>query len=298
VEDGPLTTSATNAAKESDAASFAAIAIESIHLRHFRGISECDLLLEPDLTLLVGMNNSGKSRILRAIAIALSAVQTDKDDLTSGSDAEAIIDVVIAPAPSEGPDEFDERTSRRLGTWVQRTGQSPVHERAAWRTTIRPSQEGFGARDTHTQLTWDVGTQTWQSPPTPTIMAMDQRSLIASMLIETRRDVVEEMSQRSSAIRRLLDDLEIEATRREELERHLDDLGADIVNASVVLRSMITNLETLNASISSVGSPRITALPGRLENLSQAITIEYDTGLGHVPMRLQGELDVPTTTRT
>ena len=50
---------------------FAPIYVEIVRVRNFRGIDSCELELEPTLTLLVGQNNAGKSRILRALGIAL-----------------------------------------------------------------------------------------------------------------------------------------------------------------------------------------------------------------------------------
>jgi recombinational DNA repair ATPase RecF len=56
-----------------DSVEFAAVYLQALWLHNFRGLEECTVEFEPDLTVLVGRNNSGKSRILRAIAVALGA---------------------------------------------------------------------------------------------------------------------------------------------------------------------------------------------------------------------------------
>ena len=73
--------------------------VESVSIRNFRGIESCDIELEPGLTLLVGRNNVGKSRLLSALHLALGGRVADADDFTVGGTADPTIDVVLAPCP-------------------------------------------------------------------------------------------------------------------------------------------------------------------------------------------------------
>jgi predicted ATP-dependent endonuclease of OLD family len=108
---------------------FAEIFVERVRVQNFRGLDDCSVDLEPDLTLLVGANNSGKSRILRALGVALGAVSAAGDDLTVGGPDTATIDVVFAPRVHAGlPEEFDARVRRRLID-VQPVGTDPIRER-------------------------------------------------------------------------------------------------------------------------------------------------------------------------
>ncbi len=50
--------------------------IERLQLEAFRGFSTLDLALDPRLTVLVGVNGSGKTSLLRAIAVLLSQILT------------------------------------------------------------------------------------------------------------------------------------------------------------------------------------------------------------------------------
>ncbi len=127
--------------------------VERLSLRDFKGIQRLDLRFEPGLTLLVGRNNAGKSRILRAIHIAVGGAAAERDDLTVGSSEPAAIDVVLAPSPTErsnsdnGSDEiFSDSVSQRLGARVNLVSTDPDRERFAWRTTITATSEGAGAR--------------------------------------------------------------------------------------------------------------------------------------------------------
>ena len=67
--------------------------VSSVRIENFRGVVECQVDLEPDLTVLVGQNNVGKSRIMRALALSLGHVPASQDDLTVGTPEGAVIDV-------------------------------------------------------------------------------------------------------------------------------------------------------------------------------------------------------------
>jgi len=267
---------------------FAAVFVREIKTTGFRGLGTCIIELEPDLTLLVGRNNAGKSRILRALAVALGAATPDRDDLTVSGPDIATIDVVVAPRRSDdGDDVFDSRVARRLGA-VQAVSEDPVRERFAWRTTIRSSREGLGVRADHALLLWDEKGQEWQQPSHPVATNFDQRSIVAADLVETRRDLVEELGRRGSPIRRILDDLEIEPDRRVELEDELGGLGESIVTSSGSLGAVKSALDALAGSIDTMGSASLRPLPVRLEELARSVSIELDAGRGGLPMRFHG----------
>ncbi len=74
--------------------------VERVTVRNFKGIRHLTVDLQPGLTLLVGRNNVGKSRILRALHIAIRGIPVESDDLTVGLNESAEIDLVVAPHPS------------------------------------------------------------------------------------------------------------------------------------------------------------------------------------------------------
>ncbi len=120
------------------------------------------------------------------------------------------------------------------------------------------------------------------------MVSRDQRSLLAVDLIEARRDVVEELTRRGSAIRRVLSDLEVDVVKRAELEEQLAALGAEIVANSATLDSIRGALEELEEVVGTVGKPALSPLPVRLEELARSVSIDLDTGSGGLPMRLHG----------
>ena len=145
-------------------AEYANLFVERVEIKEFRGLT-CDVDLEPGLTLLVGRNNAGKSRVLRSLAVALGGARAELDDLTVGSEVKATVDVFLAPIPSRqargddstevpATEEFGSRLREILGRGLQQISIDPSRQRFAWRTTLERSSEGLGARATRHLLSF------------------------------------------------------------------------------------------------------------------------------------------------
>ena len=261
--------------------------IESVRIRNFRGLGDCVLALQPDLTLLVGRNSAGKSRVLRAIALACGATSASTDDFTVGSAIDPTIDLVLAPADTRVEADFDDRVLAVFGEQVQLTSVSGV-PRIAWRTAIQKSVEGWGGRTSTRFLRFDVPTRAWILPEHAQQPNRDQRGMITADLVETGRDLAAELTRPGSAIRRVLDELDVDEASKEALEASLQHLGNQIVEQSRTLGFVKARLEQLSQNIGGIGNPDVQALPARLEELMRAVEISLDTGDGGLPMRLHG----------
>lgn len=260
--------------------------VASVTVRDFRGLTECTLALEPGLTLLVGRNGSGKSRLLRALALACGSVAADGDEFTVGISASPTIDLVLAPPP--GQDSFDDRVAALFGNRVQLVSTDGA-QRIAWRTTISRSAEGWGGRSESRFLTYDVATQAWVLPSNATPLDRSQRGAIFADLVSTGRDIAAELSRPGSAIRRILSDLDVPDAERDELQDDLQALSARIVESSAALAAVHKRLSELEQAVAGIGQPRMSPLPARLEELARTVEIALEnTGAGPLPMRLHG----------
>ena len=95
------------------------ILVDTVRISNFRSLRNVEVTLAP-VTVLVGMNNSGKTSFLKALHLALGADRriVSADDFfvdgaaSVGGDApqQIVIDVRIVPADMSGTrlDEFDE----------------------------------------------------------------------------------------------------------------------------------------------------------------------------------------------
>ena len=280
-----------------------AVFVERVAIRNFRGIQELDLRLQPGLTLLVGRNNAGKSRILRALHLAMGGARAERDDLTVGSNSDARIDIVIAPRPSpsqngEGAspsskelkgqvEEFDRSVSLFLGPLVTRVSIDPPRQRFAWRTTITSTSEDTGARSQSYVMTYSQN-DGWNTSESSVPLNRQQRRILVAELVDTQRHLDRELRQPGSALRKILNDLNVPEDKREGLENRLAELGDDIVEQSGTLQELHTALETLDRYLDAMGTAKVDAVPGSLEELARTVGVSFDTGQGQVAARLQG----------
>lgn len=289
---------------ETDGIRKAAVSVERIMIRNFRGIRKLDLHLRPGLTLLVGRNNVGKSRVLRALRVGVGGARAERDDLTVGSGRRAEIDVVAVPRPSPSPgggapsasteprapaeEVFDRSVFELLGGEVSEISLEPLRQRFAWRTTITSSSEDTGAHSHSHIMTYDPQNERWYTSATSPSLKREQRNLFAVEFVEAQRDLAKELQQRGSALRRILNDLNVSEEEREDLESKLSELGEDIVNRSGTLKDLRSNLETLNQFLDAIGEPRINAVPDSLEELARTIGVSFGTEEEQLAARLQG----------
>lgn len=281
----------------------AALFVERVTMRNFKGIEHLTVDLRPGLTLLVGRNNAGKSRILRALRIAVGGVPVERDDLTVGLDEPAEIDVVTAPHPAEPPsgavprplhsialdpaaEEFDESLQGAFGDELSLISTIPARQRYAWRTTIEVTSEASGARSDARVLAYPVGSDEWH--PTNAHLPRIIRRLVYAELVDTRRDLDAELRQRGTAIRRILNDLQVANPERESLEQHLADLGDDILNNSETLQVLRHSLNSLERYVDAVGPARVDPVPRTLEELARTVGVSFDDGSVPLASRLHG----------
>jgi putative ATP-dependent endonuclease of OLD family len=269
----------------------AALYVEKIMIRDFRGIVSCEVEFEPGLTLLVGRNNVGKSRVLSALNLAMGGRAADVDDFTAGSSTEPEIDVVLAPGPphaSTDEQAFEDDEGRLMGGDAQTISDPPFRERFAWRTHVRRSAEGLGARSEFKILTFDTARGSWVERSGAKDIGRAARGLVASDLVNTGRDLMEELGRRGSGIRKVLSDLGVDDVTRDDLELRLAHLSAAIVAGSGTLASVSKSLHALNRAVGSIGAPGINPIPVTLEELARSLSIELDSGHGALPIRMHG----------
>ncbi len=278
--------------------------VERATIGNFRGIARLEVDLRPGLSLLVGRNNAGKSRILRALQVAVGGAPVERDDLTVGSADPAQIDIVIAPLagrsntesaqlpagntePGSTEEVFSEALQRIFGLEnMALTSEDPVCQRFAWRTTISATAEGTGARSQSAVMAHDAATGDWS--PTPRFVAREARHLLYAELVDTRRDLDTELRQRGTAIRRLLNDLRVPEAGRSELEQQLAALGDDILGRSATLQSLRDSLGMLDRYVDSLGDVQVDPVPRTLEELARAVGVSFDDDGSRLASRLHG----------
>lgn len=260
-------------------------------VRNFRGIVEAEVELEPEITILAGRNNAGKSRIISAIQLSLGGRSGDADDFTVGNAEAPTIDVFFSPQIPESAEKdtiFDKDISSIFRTTVQTVVEEPEMQKIAWRTTVSRTGEGLGAKSSSHFLRFDMTTGKWLLPKQPEEVSFKQRRAFAIDLINTGRDLRDELGRQGSAVRRVLSDLEVPEKERQVLETDLENLSRKILSSSATLDSVSQELTGMHEVVGSVGRPALSALPVTLEELGRAISVDLDTGSGALPIRMHG----------
>lgn len=264
-----------------------------IRLHNFRGIDEFEITLEPKLTLLVGRNNVGKSRVLRAIALATGGETPSTDDLSHGLDTESeqcFIDVELAPVDEDSHrvGEFPVEESKVLAQAQNMGTDDEPEERFAWRTILVPSKEGHGPRATRSPLVKVRGASGWTEPTVHQSLSRESHNLIESVLIHPGRDLDKELRTRGTPANRLLKDLDIPDEEKHTLEARAAKLSSEIMSASSRLADMQQTLHSIATQSDTVGTPSIAALPQSLDEVGSSVEISLATTNDSLPLRFHG----------
>lgn len=266
------------------------IRIEAVRVDGFRALRQFCITLEPDTTVLVGENNTGKTSLLEALETAIGGRRADDDDLhvPPGGDraTEFIIDLTLVPAAGG---RFDLPVGTVFGNAVQR--DSADREYVAIRTAGSSSEDRGGPVLRRAFLeNWDGG----GDPATASELAQPVVSgrvldLLAFSVLNANRDLAADLRSRRSSWGRLVAGLDIALALRTNIETSLGQLGQQIVAGSSVLTHLLSELQLVQRALSTVSSVTLSPLPARVDELGRAIDVLVAApGGAHLPLRMQG----------
>lgn len=268
----------------------ARIRIGTIRIDGFRALRGVCLALDPDTTVLLGENNTGKSSLLEALGVALGTRAAAEEDLHLKVDGvrAALFTIDLTLDPAEGG-TFDEHVAAVLGDAVQR--REDGREYAAIRAVGQPAGDGSGIRVDRTFLRgWggcdDGGGEVVREPR----VGRRILDLVSFTLLDAKRDLVADLQQRRTAWGRLLARLEIPEELETDIARAMQDLGSSVIDASAVLRDLRARLGSVGQALgSSVAVVELAPLPSRVDELTRAIDVLVAApGGAKIPLRLQG----------
>ncbi len=258
------------------------IFIEKIRIRNFRSLRQADITLSPNVTLLVGANNAGKTTCLRALGLALNSRDRrfiSQDDLFIDKDgnslpqAEQVITIDVKIIPADNANDFDELWTLTFGedAMPSKQGKPSIF---AFRTQIE-----FGPLNKEAQIKryvisdWDSNLADENSEVSADL------SSIPFHIIDAQRDLQEDIQQRSSHFGRLTGRIEYNAEQRQALENALAKLNEDAVTNSKVLAHLRSALEELNKTVQSKGKGvEITPFPKKARDLYKGMKVHFQDG--------------------
>lgn len=252
------------------------IQIDCVRIANFRGLSNIEVLL-PRVAVLVGINNSGKTSIIKAIQLAIGDYRRylADDDFhieENGKRKEKIlIDYRVIPINTEGQreKEFTEEWAQDFGDMIQ----SDEYQYVAIRSVASfDSIKGEFKIERFFLKEWPEFND-WQNiKPKKLEKWLNSLSFIP---IESQRDINSELKEKKSFIGRILSNMDYNKNDISELEKKISEINKDIVSKSKVLDILKENLNQLNESFDSYGNAELTPLPKKFIDLHKQFSIHF-----------------------
>jgi len=262
------------------------IQIDCIRIANFRGLSNIEISL-PRVAVLVGINNSGKTSIIKAIQLAIGDYYyryplTEEDfyiDKDGKRRNEIKIDYRIIPIDENGKrkKEFSEKWQQEFGESIQIDEEQYV----AIRTIASPDTIKSGFKiDRFFLKKWtasmpnDPNLGDWQNNTQITLLKK-RFTALSFIPIESQRDIYNELREKNSFIGRILSDIKYDDDACAELERRISEINESIVAESNVLKTLKNNLNQLNESFEGYGDVELTPLAKKLRDLHKRFSIHF-----------------------
>lgn len=267
------------------------IRVESVRVDGFRALRGCCLTLEARTTVLLGENNTGKSSMLEALAVAFGRRRAVDDDLCvpqkGAPHDEFTIDVSVVPV---GAQRFEQPVGTLLGNGIRRDASG--REYVVIRTTgSRSADRGLLDLKRRFLGGWsscaDDATKAVEIDGAPPVN--DVLGLIAFTLLDASRDLEAGLHQRMSHWGRLVSKLDIAPGLKTTIENTLEKLGEQLIGGSQVLANLRVELSEARRALATVSDVQLAPLPSRVDELARSIDVLVTAADSRpLPLRLQG----------
>ena len=273
----------------------AGVRIEAVRVAGFRALRDVCVRLDPETTVIVGENNTGKSAFLEALDVAVGRRQAVPDDLYVDANGRQshkfFVDILLVP---EEGNRFTTHLTPLLVDAVRRddTRQDSrdfivirtVGSVGSDRSTVdrrRCFIDGWSESDipTNTEAAEILGAQVTDR----------HHALISFTLLQADRDLVAEMRRRTSRWGRLLAQRGLTHEIEGEVEDRLRRLGTFVLDNSPVLDRLRERLDEVQEAMPTVERVELEPLPSRIDDLTRATDVLITAPKGpRLPLRMQG----------
>ena len=257
------------------------ILIDELRIAGFRGIDELEVELSSS-TLLIGINNSGKTSVIKAMQLALgdySRFLSEEDfhiDSDGNSIDEIVVDFRIVPTTTNmerGP-RFDEPWVREFGELIR--ADSNDQQFVAIRTIGKRDRINGNFIVERFRLDQWRDFDTWKLEPTHKSTQVRGRiDSLRHVLINAQRDIHQDLKEKSSFVSRLLSDIQYEESDEKALEELIGELNKKATQKSQSIGELKTQLSELNKTFEGSGQVDITPFPKKIRNLAKYFNIHF-----------------------
>ena len=273
------------------------ILISNIRVSGFRGLQNIELELE-ETTVLTGMNNSGKTSILKALQIALGNRQfISQDDFhifKNSTSKIIIVDVLIIPVDGE-----DGSTSVFPTDW----------EILFTEERIKTNSDGHSFIPIRTTVTFDEINNSFKSkqyilkewPEFKTEEGTFWHQVdngieknfyldeVPFFYMDAQRDILEDIKIKNSYLGKMISKIEYTKKDIETIEKQINELNEQTVSSSDILLKIREALKELDTALdSSSEGVEITPFTKKLRDLNKGLSIYYSDKKDSFSMEYHG----------
>ena len=273
------------------------ILVETIRVAGLRGLQNIEVKLE-QVTVLTGMNNSGKTSFLKAIQIALGNRQfiTQDDFYISGNNSsdKIIVDIKIVPVDKDGKisNDFSENwevlfTEDRIKIDTESKAFVPLRTiitydklNANYKTKqyILPDWPPFA----------DGSDAFWHQAENGKEKSFNYEE-VPFFYMDAQRDILEDMKVRNSYLGKMISKIEYSKEDVKKIEQQIKELNEQAVSSSSILSNIKTTLkELVSAMDTSSGGVEITPFTKKIRDLNKGLSIYYSDKKDSFPMEYHG----------
>lgn len=256
------------------------IQIDKIRISGFRGIKDIEVNL-PRVAVLLGVNNSGKTSIIKALQLALGDYSRylSDEDFYIGEDEkrQETITIDLRFIAIEGgfrTNEFSDEWQQEFGDKIQQ--EVDGNQFVCVRTLTKQDKVKGGYLVERFHLDSWPNRDGWIEARVNIKNKIRGRfDSIPFIPIDAQRDIHNELKEKSSFVGRILSSVEYNADDVIELERMVADINKEAIDKSEPLKSLKHHLDGLNQSFERTGQTELTPFPKKIRDLSKRFSIHF-----------------------
>lgn len=270
------------------------ILIDKIRVDGFRGLRNFGMDLK-STTVLTGMNNVGKTSILKALQLAMGnrfAVSIEDFNIHDGiREDKIIVDIRFVAIDDDGNREanFNDDWEIYFGAdnvQLDAEGNAMICLRTS--VSLNPVDSSF-LYEQKALTAWDEPTGNWKGIATTDIKF--RKDNIPFFYIEPQRDIIDDLKSKSSYLGRMLSHIVDEYNEEDlvDLERQIRELNEATIQNSATLTDIQTMLAEVDSALDRHDSQvTITPFAKKLRDLNKNMSIQYGDAHDSFPMDYHG----------
>lgn len=273
------------------------IFVKTIRVSGLRGLQNIEVELEP-VTVLTGMNNTGKTSFLKAVQIALGNRQfiTQDDFYTSDSNSsdKIIVDIKIVPVGKDGKicNDFSENwevlfTEDRIMIDAEDKSFIPLRTIVTYdeiKATYKSKQyilPDWPPFENESRVFWYQAENGKEKA-----FSYDE---VPFFYMDAQRDILEDMKVRNSYLGKMISKIEYSKEDVENIEQQIKELNERAVSISSILSNIKATLKELDSAMdTSSEGVEITPFTKKIRDLNKGLSIYYSDKKDSFSMEYHG----------